>query len=237
MKEVSKPIDSDRLVDYDLGQLSAAERAEIDRALADSPELRRRLEMERSINRGLGRRLERVSAPPGLETRIRAALRAEGAAAEPSAQPGRASVRWFLRPQFLGLAALLLLAVALVQGVQGWISRPQNLQATRVLVVDEACDRKGVGLNAQRSCPAPDHLNALKPEGGSTYWRVAANETGRRILADRALRGHHIAVHGALHRRLETVEVDRFEDLGAASLVTQARATGRYAMAGPGYLP
>ncbi|NIW35703.1 MAG: hypothetical protein GWN32_03930, partial [Gemmatimonadetes bacterium] len=67
----------DSIVHFQAGELSAEEHEAMLEHLNGCEGCARRLEVEEGILRGVKAKLDREVAPPGLETRIRAALDAE----------------------------------------------------------------------------------------------------------------------------------------------------------------
>lgn len=169
-----------------------------------------RLRAEESLLRVLKAKLPRTPAPPGLETRIRAALREQAAPV--------ARVPWYRASWFAATAAAVLLMAALVPSLV--ISPPEGDTPglpihEEVMVVDLDCDQAGYGLAAQRGCTHPYHINALKRADGS-YWSISAEEADfRYLLLDRDVRGRQLMVRGRLYPDNHTVRLTAVETLGA----------------------
>jgi hypothetical protein len=176
------------------------------------PECARRLKLEDDLLGLLKSSLQRATAPPGLESRIRTELERQW--------PSRSVVRWLASPWLAAAAAAVLLAVLLVPstGIPGRPRVPPSASplqvAQDVTLVDLDCDRAGMGLAAQRRCRDPFHVNALKTDRG-TYWSISAESTGfRELLLDPALRGQRLRIEGVFHPSLETVRLRRVQRLG-----------------------
>lgn len=202
----------DRLVDRVLGQLDAAEQAALDRELEASPELARREAVERDLNRALSRRLARVPAPPGLETRIRAAL-------DEAASPVT-SIPWYRRSAFAALAGAAVLAVVAIPFLLG---EPAvgSIARFEALIVDLECDRAGKSLADQRGCRIEGHVNALRdaPEHHLTIGEDS-DPALRARLAEREMRGHRVVVTGAATD--DELRVDTMRDLGLDASIARA---------------
>lgn len=172
------------------------------------PECSARLAVDDALLRGLKRRLERVPAPPGLETRVRAALAAQA--------PSSRGLPWFRRSWVAAAAAAVLLAVLLFPGpgsgrLYGDPEEIIKVRGQRVMVVDRDCDSSGRSIRQQKNCRHPKHLNALKVESGR-YWNLSLDqESGREILLDPRLRGKRLVVDGDLFTGIRTLRMSRFE--------------------------
>ena len=174
----------------------------------------RRLEFEEGFLRALQQRLGRVSASPGLETRVRASL--EQASPAPAA--------WFRTPWFAAVAASLLLAALIFP----WPDRADvvstgeveavAIAAREVLVVDRACDGAQRNLPQQRNCKRRNHTNALQVSDGSYWSFTLERETHRRLLIDPEMRGHRLVVYGNYYPAIRTLDIAQFEDLGREPL-------------------
>jgi len=101
----------DRIYHFQAEELSNAERREFQAHLDSCPECARALEFEDGFLRVLKARLPRESAPPGLETRIRAALRAEA--------PSPRRLAWYRTPWFAAAAAVVLLMLLIIPTLEG----------------------------------------------------------------------------------------------------------------------
>jgi hypothetical protein len=167
------------------------------------------LRAEESMLRALKAKLPRTPAPPGLETRVRAALREQ---ASPQAR-----VPWFRAPWFAATAAAVMLMAVLVPSLLvdspadgGDSGVPVHEQVT---VVDLDCDQAGYSLDDQRGCAHPHHINALKRADGS-YWSISGEEAEfRYLLLDRDVRGRQVVVRGRLYPENHTVRLTAVETL------------------------
>jgi hypothetical protein len=200
---------------YQGGELSEPDARKIRDHAEACPSCARRLQVEASFLRGLQGRLERVPAPPGLETRIRAALRAQA----PDA--GRGFRSWLGTPWFAATAAAVLL-VGLLVGLPE-LRSPVGASSTASFavrhegtIVDYDCDRSGIPVALQRDCDHPMHLNALRLADDSYVHFSLEGETARALTGDRTLRGAVVAVSGEYYPEIRTVKVERFERLRAA---------------------
>lgn len=200
---------------FQADELPDSERRALQDHLDACPKCAARLEVEESFLRGIKARLVRTPAPPGLETRIRAALQQQSVSV-------RGSSAWFRAPWFAAAAASLLLALLLVP----WTDSPFDAgQSTPVLqveeevtVVDQECDRAGLSYPQQRGCRNDRHLNALKLRDG-TYWNIGLDkETSRDLLLDAHMRGHRMLVRGDLYPAIRTLKLSGVWDLGLISL-------------------
>jgi anti-sigma factor (TIGR02949 family) len=196
-----------RRFERDLFHFQAGELPEDEqRALADHvdgcPGCARRLEVEDGFLRGLKGRLGREEAPPELRVRVREALENQAA---PRRSPG-----WLRTPWLVPAAAALLLAVLLIPAMPPWAG---VMHVEReVTVVDIDCEGAGRTLEEQRLCAHPHHLNALKV-GPDQYWNISLQqEAGRRLVADREMRGHRVLVTGDLYTSIRTLHVTGFAD-------------------------
>jgi anti-sigma factor (TIGR02949 family) len=173
-----------------------------------------RLQVEDTLLRVLKTKLPRTPAPPGLETRIRASLRAQAG--------GAASVPWFRAPWFAATAAAALLMAVLVPSLVGDLNvaprGPGVPVREEVVVVDRDCDQAGRSVDDQRRCTHPLHINALKLADGS-YWTISPDQTDfRYLLLDRGVRGHELVVRGELYRDAEMIRLTEIERLGTRLL-------------------
>lgn len=206
----------DLLVHFQADEIPEAQRLELHAHLDACPDCARRLEVEDGFLRALRTRLVRAPLPPGLETRVRAALRAESAQA-PS------GFAWLRRPWVAATAAAVLLTVLLIPGIDDL--RPQRVDAAAVMrvaqevvVVDLDCARAGRTLEQQRGCGHRRHLNALRTDDG-TYWNISQDHpASRELLLDRDMRGHRIRVEGDYFPGIHTVLLSHHQDLGLNSL-------------------
>jgi hypothetical protein len=206
------------IVHFQADELPAAERQRLQDHLDRCADCARRLEVEEGFLRGLKARLRSDVAPPGLETRIRAALAEERSA-------GRTRMRWFRAPGFAAAAAALLLALLLIPGLGSpppttpVTTHEQAVAVSRtVRLVDLDCDRAGRTLDQQRRCEHPLHVNALRLADGG-YWLIHAEQlVYRELMFDREMRGHRLEIEGDLHAPLKTLQIRRARDLGLDSL-------------------
>lgn len=196
-----------RRFERDLFHFQAGELPEDEqRALADHvdecPGCARRLEIENGFLRGLKGRLGRVEAPPELRVRVREALGGEATS--------RRSPGWLRNPWLVPAAAALLLAILLIPTMPPWAG---IMHVEReVTVVDIDCDTAGRTLEQQRHCAHPHHLNALKI-GPNQYWNISLQQAaGRRLVADREMRGHRVLVTGDLVTSIRTLQLTGFTD-------------------------
>ncbi|HXV76191.1 MAG TPA: zf-HC2 domain-containing protein [Candidatus Polarisedimenticolaceae bacterium] len=199
----------DRLFLFQDDELPEPERDECQGHLDGCPACAEILAGEEIGLRVLKSKLERTPAPPGLDTRIRLALRAEGAG-------GRRRV-WFRTPSFAAVAAAtLLLALVVPTLIDERSPVPAGLHVHElVTVVDLDCDRAGRSLALQRRCSHPLHVNALKRADG-TYWAVSPQQSEFRYLwLGREARGRSLVVEGRLFPETETIRLDAVERLEA----------------------
>lgn len=195
---------------FQADEVDDAQRQALQEHLDGCADCARRLELEDGFLRALKARLPRHVAPPGLETRVRAALD-ETASSE--------HVEWYRRPWFAAAAAAVLLAALILPGLgdPGYQPGPQGavlIEGREVLVVDRECDRAGRSMDQQRRCTHPLHVNALKLAGGN-YWNLAADEeAARQMLLDRDLRGSRLVVSGQYYPGLHTLHVTGYEVVG-----------------------
>lgn len=197
------------LFHFQADEVSESERLAFERHLAGCAGCARRLAFEDGMLAAVRGRLRPVEPPPGLETRIRAAL------TEPATGGGLRS--WLRAPSAVtAVAAALLLAVlVLPRGRLGAVPRSAGeAVAAQVTVVDLDCHRAGKTLAQQRACRHDKHVNALRL-GDGTIWNLSlAQEAARRLALDRGLRGHELAVRGKYFSALRTVWVTETTDLG-----------------------
>jgi len=169
-----------------------------------------RLALEESMLAGLRARLGRGEPPPGLETRIRAALR-EGRVAGVVAS-------WFRAPLAVAAIAASLLLAMLLLPLDGALGNPQRGAGVafsgEVIVVDLDCHRAGKTLVQQRACRHDKHINALELPDGRVWNLSLAQALARDLALDRDLRGHRMAMTGEYFPRLDTLWVKSTADLG-----------------------
>jgi anti-sigma factor (TIGR02949 family) len=170
----------------------------------------RRHALEEGFARGLRRCMKRETAPPELLGRVRGALAREAA-------PARRG-NGFRAPWVAALAASVLLALVLLPASSGLpgvglLSGVVHVEQ-RAVVVDLVCDRAGLTTDQQRGCRHPDHLNALKLDGGR-YWNLSLDrDSSRSLVVDAEMRGHVLMLEGDFYTGIETLKVTGFEDLG-----------------------
>ena len=195
---------------FQADELSAEEREAMQQHLNGCPPCASRLEFEAGMLAGLKGRLQPLPPPPGLETRLRAEL---------AKQAGESSgvLAWLRTPWFAALASSLVLAILLMSFGASPTSSALEQVDELVTVVDRECDRMGAALADQRGCRHPRHLNVLKRSDGS-YWSVSLDgELGREMITDPEMRGHQLRVEGMLFPSIETLKIDRVDDLGRQS--------------------
>ena len=190
-------------------EIPDVERRGFEEPLDACPACARRLEVETSFLGALKSRLPRESAPPGLETRIRAALREEA--------PDLARPPWYRTPWFAATAAALLLVVILIPslptgpggGGVGALHEVIAISGEEVVVVDLECDRAGMDAEYQRNCDHPDHFNALKTADGR-YWHISPDQEGYgRLIHDMQVRGQRLVVDGRYYPAINTFHIDQ----------------------------
>lgn len=184
--------------------LEPAERSAFREHLDACAACARRLEIEASFERGLRRRLAVPGAPPGLESRVRAALRE-------AADRGRRPVPWWTRAWVPATFAAVALVAVLFAGPSPRPVAVPGEVTLRGLVVDHDCDVHGIAPRAQRDCLDPTHANVLRLADGR-YVRFAngARDVAdgvREALAARGARGVEVAVAGRYVPATRTLEV------------------------------
>jgi len=148
---------------FQADEIPASERREFESHLDGCADCARVLEVERGFLDALKDRLPRQAAPPGLETRVRAALHAEA--------PDPARLAWYRTPWFAATAAALLLLVILVPslptdppGPAGAPGEVTHVVAQDVTVVDLDCDRAGMSLEyLSLEADLDERLSAAEP--------------------------------------------------------------------------
>jgi len=191
-------------------EIPEKERGDFEGHLDDCPDCARLLEVEQGFLDALKGRLARQEAPPGLETRVRAALRAEA--------PDAPRVAWYRTPWFAATAAALLLVVILIPSLptappgptvgSGAPGQVTHVVAQDVVVVDLDCDRAGMSLEYQRDCDHPHHVNALKTADGR-YWHISPDQRGYgRLVTDPEMRGRRMVIDGDYYPAINTVHID-----------------------------
>jgi len=201
----------DQIFLFQAEELSRDEREACQRHLDSCGPCAVRLRVEDAMLRTLKAGLPRTPAPPGLETRLRAALREHS--------HGEVRVPWYRTAWFGATAAVLLLVALLVPGFV--VDSPPGVDAAgvavhrEVMVVDRDSDEAGVGISGQRACTHPHHVNALKLEDGS-YWTISSEQPEfRYLLLDRDVRGQRLVVEGRLYPDIDTVRLTAVQTLDA----------------------
>jgi anti-sigma factor (TIGR02949 family) len=160
-----------------------------------------RLDAERSFERAIRARLRPATAPPGLETRVRAALRSEA-----SGDRG-ARVPWWRNAWLATAAAAALAAVLFFVGPVPTFDGPAGSAAFRGRIVDHHCDLYGLTIEQQRDCLDDAHQNALRLDDGG-YVLLAIDERDRHgSLLTRDARGLEVEVSGRFFRATRTIAV------------------------------
>lgn len=192
--------------DFQADEMPEAERGEAEEHLSACADCARALEIEDGFLRALKARLPRAEPPPGLEQRIRAALREEA--------PDPAAPAWYRTPWFAAAAAAVLLALLLVPGLGrpldgGWspAGGVVQVEGMEVMVVDLDCDRAGMSVEYQRRCADRHHVNALKTADGR-YWHISPDhkEYGK-LIADPEMRGRRLVVDGDYYPGINTLRI------------------------------
>jgi mycothiol system anti-sigma-R factor len=197
----------DRIYHFQADEIPDAERGEFQAHLDACAECARVLEFEDGFLRVLEARIPRESAPPGLETRIRAALRAEA--------PSPRRLAWYRSPWFAAAAAVVLLVLLIVPTLDGpWLDPRDGaagavqIASRELVLVDLECDRAGRTLEQQRRCNHPHHVNALKTAEGN-YWNISPDQTGYgRLVHDPELRGRRMMIDGVYYPGINTLHID-----------------------------
>jgi hypothetical protein len=187
--------------DFQADELTEADRGAFQAHLDACDRCARLLEVEDGFLRALQARLPRAEPPPGLEPRIRAALRELAPDPTPSA--------WFA-----AAAAAVLLALLLVPGLGrplrgGWTPAAGvvAVAGVEVMVVDLDCDRAGMSIESQRRCGARHHINALKTADGR-YWYISPDhESYGRLIGDPQMRGRRLIVDGDYYPGINTLRI------------------------------
>ena len=198
---------------YQADEVPAEERALLQSHLDACADCARRLEIEDALLKAVKSGLARVPTPPGLETRVRAALAQER-------DRRLAPARWFRAPWLAAAAASLLLALLLLPGFNSGTAAPGEAVRVEhdVMVVDRDCDHAGRSLDAQRKCLLRHHLNVLKLSDG-TYMNIdLEHASNRALLVDPAARGRRLHVVGDYYPAIHTLRVERADPLGPGTL-------------------
>jgi len=205
----------DRIFLLQAGELPEAERLDCQSHLDACEACLDRLRFEDAALGALKAKLARASAPPGLETRIRAALRTD------PARSGR--VRWYRAGWFAAAAVAAVLVLLLLRpsfrsaelltpGTAG------GATSGTVTVVDLDCDRAGRSLEQQRRCTQRLHLNALKLADG-TYWTIDTDPAEfRYLMLDPRERGQTLRVVGRLLGGTNVIRLESVDRLDARRL-------------------
>lgn len=191
---------------FQADELPEADREAFEAHLSACADCAGALEVEEGFLRALRARLPRAETPPGLEQRIRAALREEA--------PDPAALAWYRAPWLAAAAAALVLALLLVPGLGrplegGWSPAGGVVQVTgaEVMVVDLECDRAGMAVEDQRRCGNPHHVNALKTADGR-YWYISPDhEDYGRLITDPQMRGRRLVVDGDYYPGINTLRI------------------------------
>lgn len=197
---------------FQADELTEGRREAFQRHLEGCADCASLLELEAGFLRGLKARLPRQPAPPGLETRIRAALREQ--------VPDPVAVAWYRSPWLAAAAAAVLLLVLLVPGLGvplGFGPGPAEgiieVVNQEVVVVDLDCDRAGMPVGDQHRCAHPHHINALKTADGR-YWHISPDQEGYgELIHNREMRGERLAIEGRFYPEINTVHMVNFHRL------------------------
>jgi anti-sigma factor (TIGR02949 family) len=202
----------DRIYQFQADEIPQPEREEFQEHLDACAHCAGVLRVEDGFLRALKARIPREQAPPGLETRVRAALRAE------APEPRR--LAWYRTPWFAATAAALLLVVILVPTLDTGEHRAPlrgvvQVADQAVVVVDLDCDRAGKTLEEQRRCKHPHHVNALRTRDGR-YWFISPDqEAYGAMIHDRSMRGRRMVINGVYYPAINTVHIDRSQAVNA----------------------
>jgi len=201
---------------YQTGELAETDLRRLDEHAGACEACSRYLEVETSFLRGLKGRLGREEAPPGLETRIRAALEDEA----PTVR--RSPWAWVTSPAFAAQAAAVILL-----GVMVWVavgpglspdgsvpgsSSVQHLVGKVFTIVDHDCDRAGATPEQQKACRDERHLNVLKSADGQYYHVNLDRPLAREIVLDRGQRGRTVMISADFYPDIETLRLTRVQD-------------------------
>jgi mycothiol system anti-sigma-R factor len=197
----------DQIYHFQADEIPEAGRVEFQTHLDSCPECARVLEFEDGFRRVLEARIPRESAPPGLETRIRSALRAEAS--------GPLRQAWYRTSWFAAAAAVVLLVLLIVPTLdrtlldrRGGSSGLIQIANKEFVLVDLDCDRAGRTLEQQRRCNHPHHVNALKTADGE-YWSISPDQSGYgRLVHDPQLRGRRMVINGVYYPGINTLHID-----------------------------
>jgi anti-sigma factor RsiW len=152
MSEQQNPVTQDEIHAYVDGTLSEARRADVERELERNPELAARANDFFALNTLLHERYDRVLDEP-LPARLRIAE------PQPQPQPGKVPVRaaanW---PRFAGLAATLVLGVAIGWGMQYGMSGMGGMS----------------GTGAAGGAPGASELRTVSADGAERFAQQAA---------------------------------------------------------------
>jgi hypothetical protein len=188
-------------------EIPAAERVAFEAHLDACESCAQLLGVEEELLRGVRARMPREVAPPGLETRIRAALL--------DAAPEPRRVAWYRASWVAAAAAAVLLVVLLIPGLGTPLDTGVNAPGSVVQVIDREftvvdldCDQAGMPLDRQRHCTHPHHLNALKTADGR-YWFISPDQDAYgELVNDRELRGRQLRIDGAYYPAINTLHID-----------------------------
>lgn len=192
--------------DFQADELNEAERGAFEAHLSACAGCARALEVEEGFLRVLRGRLPRAEPSPGLDQRLREALRGEA--------PDPPAPAWYRGPWLAAAAAALLLALLLVPGLGrplggGWspVSGVVPVADVEVMLVDLDCDRAGGSVEEQRRCADPHHVNALKTADGR-YWHISPDHADYgRLIRDPRMRGRRLVVDGDYYPGINTLRI------------------------------
>ena len=205
---------TDRLVFFVDGELPLSESEPVRQHLESCEPCARRARAESAVREAVAA-TDYHPAPPGLETRIRAAL--DTAAAAPRR---RLVPLWFdrvlSRPVLGAVTAALLVAV-------GWLAVASfsgsnaiaavSLQGTLVCA---DCNAGGVPIEAQRRCKTYGHSTALLTEAGDVVHFVKPDDPDpevQELLFAPPRRGTRVGIDGRLFRDIGYIEIDHIAEL------------------------
>jgi anti-sigma factor (TIGR02949 family) len=190
------------LYHFQAGELPEDQQRELADHVAACAGCATRLGIEEGFLRGLKGRLGRADPPPELRARVGQALDREAGS---SRAWSRVRTAWLV-PAAAAVALALLILPAMPGGEETFYVERE------VTVVDIDCERAGHCVDDQRDCRHPHHLNALKVSPGQ-YWNISLDqELGRKLVADRELRGHRLRVVGELYAGIRTLHVASYTD-------------------------
>jgi hypothetical protein len=183
----------------------------------------KRLQQEGTFREALGG-LDYEQAPPGLETRIRAAIDADD---EHAADRTWGWLDVILSRSVLGTACAALLVAVIAMATPYFISSPDegdfaggappiagisDLVQVKGVVVCADCDAHGGSLEEQRRCRTP----GLRADNGEVYHFLKTGEEDgelRNLLYSPDRRGARVAVDGRLFRDIGYIQVAQVSSL------------------------